>query len=165
MLTQEQARGLAQGLELERWTPAVTLDNGASVRAKLEYDVDSRLEENGDEFGAIHWPERDSRARPAGCDGSARKIVTRNGPVWWQPPKDVVSDVDALASLEKRVREYFHEYWTYVGVVVEVTAPACVTCGERKRETFSLWGIESDSGAEHFAEVIADLTSEANVTA
>lgn len=159
----EKLAELARNLELDRWH-AVTLDDGYTVRARLEYDTDSRLEDNGDWFGSIHWPERGETTRPRECNGAARKINTRSGPVWWQPPTDVLSDADALKSLETRVRGYFLEHWTYVGVVVEVTRPACPHCGERKTTRESLWGVESDAG-EHFADVLADLVQTAREAA
>lgn len=150
---------LAALLDYERWSKPVDLDDGYSVRVKLEPDTDSQLEDS-DCFGTIHWPERNSRARPSVCNGAARKIDTRQGPVWWQPPTDVVSDPEVFKSVEMRVRGYFLEHWSYVGVVVEVTGPACAACGERKSEEASLWSIESDAG-DYFAEVLADLVADA----
>lgn len=156
-LTKEAAKELASKLR-EKWSEPVAVGDGFSVRAKIDYDTDSNIEDQGDSFGTFHWSDN---GRPAKCDGGARKINTRQGPLWWQPPKDVLSDSKVLASVEKRVRGYFLEQWSYVGVVVEVTGPACVCCGERKKETSSLWGIESDSGEEYFAEVLEDLVSDA----
>lgn len=71
----------------------------------------------------------------------------------------MLSDADALKSLEERVRGYFLEHWTYVGVVVEVRGAPCPHCGERKTRGASLWGIESDAG-DYFADVLNDLVSE-----
>jgi hypothetical protein len=159
MLTKEQASELAHDLTVARWSKPVAIGDGYTVRAKLEYDQDAQLEEDGDWFGSIHCA-RDSRQRPAECDGSARKLPTRDGATWWQPPKDVVSDPTSLAKLEGRVRGYFLGEWAYVGLIVEVTAPPCDKCGERKSDMASVWAIESDAG-EYFAEVILDLVLEA----
>jgi hypothetical protein len=158
-LTLEQARELVRSMNLERWSNAVTLADGTEVRVRMEYDTDARLEDT-DSFGTLHWPERDSRARPAGCDGAARKVQTRSGYVWWQPPSDVLGDAKVLESLHERVQAYFLEHWTYVGVVVQVTFPACTCCGERKHKEASLFHIESDAG-DYFAEVVQELASEA----
>jgi hypothetical protein len=160
MLTKEQASTLLDSLDIEQWSKSLELDGGYTVRAKLMPDYDSNLEDSGDWYGKLEASPRNSRARPAGFDGAARKIDTRNGPIWWQPPADLVSDRDNLAKLEKRVRGYFHEQWCYVGVVLEMRGPACVCCGERKTYTASLWAVESDAG-DYLAEVLTDLSSEA----
>lgn len=162
MTNAEKLAELARQLETDKWH-TVALEGGVTVRARLEYDTDTRLEDNGDWFGSIHWPERDSRARPGACNGAARKIDTRGGSVWWQPPADVVGDADALKKLETRVRDYFLEYWCYVGVIVQVLHAPCACCGERKKTSASLWGIESDAG-EYFAEVLSDLVAGAMPT-
>lgn len=158
-LTREQAEGLLQSLDIERWSKALELDDGSTVRAKLVYDQDHNLEGDGDWYGAIYPTRRDTRRRPAECDGAARKVDTRGGPIWWQPPADLVSDPVNLAKLEARVRGYFLEQWSYVGIVLEVRGPACGACGERKTYTASLWGIESDAG-DYFAEVLTELAEE-----
>lgn len=160
MLTKDQALELAKSLEYKTWTDYLTLDSGHSVRAKLVPDYDTLLEDNGDWFGALYHSPRNSRSRPSECNGAARKIDTRDGAIWWQPPKDVGHDPVTLAAIEKRVRGYYREDWMYVGLVVEVRDPACECCGERKTHGASLWAIESDAG-DYFAEVMVDLCSEA----
>lgn len=150
------AAELAGSLGLGEWTEWADLPDGGRVRAKVESDHDSSLND-GDWFGQIVYPDRYSRTRPEGCDGAARKIETRGGTVWWQPARDVLSDPVALASLERRVRGYYLEHWSYCGIVVETESPPCPHCGERKSETASLWGIEDDAGREYFAEVVGDL--------
>jgi hypothetical protein len=162
-LTTEQKHALAKALDhvmyTERWSAPVEISNGVTVRVKAVADNETRLEDT-DCFGTLHWPERDSRVRPASCDGAARKLQTRSGYVWWQPPKDVLADAKVLAAVKKRVRGYFLEHWSYIGVVVQVKFPACTCCGERKHKEASLWGIESDAGA-YFADVIDDLLRDA----
>jgi hypothetical protein len=160
MLTKEQAKTLLDSLDIETWSDSLTLDNGFAVRAKLVPDYDSNLEDSGDWYGTLHHTRRGEDSRPAGCNGAARKIRTRDGSIWWQPPADLVWDAENLAKLEKRVRGYFADDWSYVGVVLEMLAPACATCGERKKHVASLWAIESDAG-EYFGEVLTDLSSEA----
>jgi hypothetical protein len=163
MLTKEQALTLVRSLDMERWSERLTLDDGYDVRAKLMPDYDTNLDGDGDWYGALYPTRRNSNTgkdeRPAKCNGAARKITTRDGAIWWQPPADLVSDVANLAKLEERVRGYFAENWSYVGIVLEMHGPACVCCGERKTGNASLWGIESDAG-DYFAEVLTDLSSE-----
>lgn len=144
----------------DRWGEWVEMSDGTRARAKLAPDYDSRLEDS-DYFGALHWPERHNHQRPAECNGAARKFDTRDGPVWWQPPADVLSDAELLKSLERHVRGYFREEWSYVGVCVEVESAPCGSCGERKRGSASLWRIESNSDSEYFAEVVRSLIDEA----
>ena len=50
--------------------------------------------------------------------------------------------------------------WCFVGVVVQVDAPACSRCGHVETLYASLWGIESDSEDAYFEEVRDDLISE-----
>lgn len=163
MLTKEQAKTLLASLDIEKWSDRLALDGGYDVRAKLMPDYDTNLEDSGDWYGALYHTRRSSNTgrdeRPAECNGAARKIRTRDGAIWWQPPADLVLDVANLAKLEARVRDYFGEQWSYVGVVLEMRGPACVCCGERKTYGASLWGIESDGG-DYFAEVLTDLSSE-----
>jgi hypothetical protein len=159
MLTKEQSKTLLDSLDIEQWSDRLALDGGYDVRAKLMPDYDTNLDGNGDWYGALYHPRRNDRSRPSECNGAARKIDTRGGPIWWQPPADLVSDRENLAKLEARVRGYFLEQWSYVGVVLEMRGPACECCGERKTYTASLWGIESDAG-DYFAEVLTDLSSE-----
>lgn len=127
-LSQEQAKLLIESLDVERWSKPVTLESGHVVRAKLGYDTDNTIEGRGDTYGKFYPLERVSPARPAACNGAARKIETRSGQIWWQPPADVVSDAAGLASVEKRVREYFLEYWSFVGLVLEVQSPHEICC-------------------------------------
>jgi len=162
MFTKQKAKAFADALDFDRWSEWLPAGKkGVQARVKLAPDYDSRLEDSGDWFGTIHFEGRhSSRQRPSGCNGAARKITTRDGYLWWQPPADVLANPEALASLEKRVRGYYGEQWDYVGVVLEVKGPACSCCTERKTYHASLWGIESDAG-DYFAEVLRDLSAEA----
>jgi len=162
-LTKEQAAEVMRTADYQHWSDALELPGGYTVRAKIEPDCDSNLEDSGDWYGRIEWdrtPRYNTQPqRPASMNGAARKIQTRDGATWWQPPADVVKDADSLAKLEARVRGYFGEQWSYVGVVLEVRYPACKECGERKVDHASLWGIESDAG-DYFAETLVDLSYE-----
>jgi len=166
MLTKEQALTLIHSgeFDVESWSKPLELNGGYSVRAKLLPDYDHNLDGDGDWYGALYHTQRSSNTgrdeRPAKCNGAARKITTRDGPIWWQPPADLLADAVNLAKLETRIRAYFHDEWSYVGVVLEMRGPACERCGERKTYNASLWGIEADAG-DYFAEVLTDLASEA----
>lgn len=113
-----------------KWSEWFDLPDGRRARAMIESD-DQSLEDNGDWFGSIHWPERNTRERPAGCNGAARKVTTRGGYCWWQPPADLLNNAAGLEATEKRVRGYYLEEWSFVGVRVEVQAVACACCGNR----------------------------------
>ena len=54
----------------------------------------------------------------------------------------------------RRLAEY-GQTWSMVGVVVETLCEHGGTV-----DSASLWGIEDDSGAAYFAQVVADLSSE-----
>lgn len=67
---------------------------------------------------------------------------------------------EGLRSVAESVEGYYLDEWSYVGVNVEVRRPPCACCGNRKTDSSSLWGIESNAEASHFAEVIGDLLSD-----
>jgi hypothetical protein len=144
-------------------TPWLDLDDGSRVRVRIEGDHDSKLSDYGDSFGRVQ--ESRGRDRPEGFDGAARKIDSRQGPLWWQPPADVAKDAAVLASVEERVRGYYLEHWSFIGVVVKVESAPCPHCGERRAATDSLWGIESDYDEGYIAEVIGDCLSSAHAEA
>jgi len=50
--------------------------------------------------------------------------------------------------------------WCFVGVVVEIDAPACALCGHVEKLTASLWGIESDADDSEFDEIRDNLIEE-----
>lgn len=137
------------------WTEWHGLPDGRRVRAQLESDSDCRIDDRyqSDCYGKLYG---ESRGRPAECNGAARKVRTRHGYVWWQPPADAVTDPEVLASVAGRVESYFLEQWWFLGVMIEVESTPCPHCGERKLGNSSVWGIESDS-KEHIADTIADL--------
>jgi hypothetical protein len=133
------------------------LPSNARVSAHSTIDEDTTLDD-GDCFGT--FADVRGQVRPKGFDGAARKVRTRGGLLWWQPPADLKGDPKNLAKLESRVREYFLEYWTFMGIVVEYESPPCPHCGERKRRSGSLFGVESDTDPEHITEIVGDLLAD-----
>lgn len=160
-IIQTLAQQLASG---ER--ASATLADGREVTVTSEPDDsgDSPFDRD-DCMGSIHWPSRfDEGRRPDGCDGSARKFDTRSGPVWWMPSGMLADESqEIIAQVAERVRAYFREDWSYVGIVVKVRELPCDCCGHRRENVSSLWGIESDAD-DYFAEVIGDLLLEASVS-
>lgn len=165
----EIARELAAniGYDGERNGATATLPDGSRVRAWMQSDADATLGGDTDYFGALKWTDGDRYGRgqrPADFDGAARKITTRRGPdLWWQPPEDVKRDPALAARLFDRVQAYYLEHWHYVGVVVEIDKAPCACCGARAKDRASLWGVESDAGADYFAEILDDLLHEIGV--
>lgn len=154
----EVLASLAQA-ESPDFTPWQTGPDGAEYRARIRPDDGAGDFMDQGDNGKIAESPRHSRQRPPGFNGAAVKIDTRGGPVWWQPPTDVVGDAHAFKVLRDRVQTYYHDEWHYVGVVVERRSAPCPHCGERKTTNASLWGIESDAG-EYFEEVINELIHE-----
>lgn len=143
----------------DRWTDWADLPDGSRVRAKMAPDYDSNPFDCGT-MGKVYAADGRDRTRPDECNGAARKFRDRGGMVWWQPSPDMVAEPAYLEQTSKRVEDYLLEDWGYVGLMAEVEGPPCPHCGERKTGSNSLWCIESDSGADYFAEVIDDLISE-----
>ncbi len=152
----------------DTWTPWVTLDDGRAIRATLEPDHDTWIGDryHADSYGKIYDASRGEGTRPAECNGAARKLATRGGMIWWQPPEDVLAEsADVLESLATRVKEYFLEGWSFVGVVVETRGVACSCCGETKTTRESVWAVESDATAEYLEELVADFIPRPEATA
>lgn len=121
----------------------------------IEYDPEAGLfDGNHGEWGELaesSWHRNTGRQqRPSGFDGAARILSTRGGPVWWQPP----AGEKANAQLAERVRRFLAEDWSFVGVTLTLSIP-----GYDDQST-SLWGIESDPGADYLAEVISEMSGE-----
>lgn len=135
----------------------VYFEDGSRCRVKIVIDEHSSLEDDGDWFGSLHWPNGGDSGRPSQCDGSAMKLRTRGGFVWWMPPKDIKGDVEAVEQLRNTVAGYFLEQWYYVGIVLEYDSPPCPHCNERKNSTESVWGIESNANIHYFCELADDL--------
>lgn len=142
----------------------VTADNGVTYVVSIEHDSDNNLPDSGDWYGQLETAiERYSKGqRPSGFNGNAEVVFSdRHGRVWWQPPADVPRNSNSFAAMRKRVRGWYNDDWTYVGVVVEAHYPQ--PCGHTDTVTESLWGIESDAG-DYFAEVIGELMDQCDAT-
>lgn len=141
---------------------SVTVD-GITWTIRQEHDSDSNLDDC-DWWGKVEWdkPNRysDHSRRPDGFNGNAEVVHTDGrSRLWWQPPADVKRTDDNFKGLRAKVRGWYRDEWSYCGIVVAMYTP-CATCGGEKEVDASLWGIESDSGDDYFAETIADLISE-----
>lgn len=164
------ARTLYAGLGGPGDEGATVTEDAAEYVARVVTDTDSGIgrwhdgRHYDDVYGRFCWPGPDYRNgygyqhRPDGFDGAARKLTTRDGYVWWQPPADVTGD--HLAQLEERVRAYFTEQWWHVGVVVTYST-ICACCGRASEQArASLWGVESDCGEDYMLEILEDLIEE-----
>ena len=130
-----------------------THDNVA-YSARFITDVDDCFDLNDwDCYGRVQWAGRGGRSdRPAGFDGAARKLWTRNDCFWWQPPADLVNNNLALAELLPKVRdilEYGFRVWK-----VEVDR-RCSCCG-----SYTMIGSYSFGGYEPFEEPYTAVVGE-----
>lgn len=145
------------GYNADRWSDWVPVGDGTDARVRTAPDLDTSLQDYPDCFGTFAEVRRDG-SRPSGFNGAARKIRHRGGVMWWQPPADLTAA--DLPSVAKAVEGYYLEDWAYIGVWVEVRRPPCPCCGARKTDTASLWGIESNSDASYFDQVVSDLLAD-----
>ena len=136
----------------------VEFENGSRCRVVIHADGNHTLEDDGDWFGSLHWS--DGTERPKDCDGSAMKLSTRRGHVWWMPPTDIKGDSEAVKRLKKRVADYFLEQWYWVGIEVKFDSAPCKCCGLRKEFRESVWGVESDASVEYLSELAEDLLTQ-----
>jgi hypothetical protein len=144
---------------------------GVAFRFRSEADDMLRMPWKEDEgHGAVsEWTRRDKRPGEviiASDHGShlfydlaeATSIALRDG--WGIPNKGrdaTAREVAAMAaSLDcDRMRRYCDDLWHYLGIIVDrIDSDGAVI------DTTSLWGIESDSGLEYFAEVAHELADE-----
>lgn len=144
--------------------------DGFTITARIEHDDNTEspwCRENG--HGDVsEWTNRDKKAGEMVLNsdmGSYRyydyagavKIALRDGWGIANPPEGATRrQIAALAAREdfERLRRWCNDDWSYVGVVVTVSAKG-VELGSA-----SLWGIESDAG-EYLVEVANELLPEA----
>lgn len=166
--TRESPRGqLADALADamgECWAKhTVALDDGTEMTVRVEVDPGADLRGDGDWYGALsdYMSYRfDGRSpRPTGFDGNARKVHARDGYVWWQPPANVAPGSDAFTHLERMVRGYYRDEWTYVVVSVSVL---WAEGSALKREHAVLGGVETSS-PDYVREVLAELLAECGI--
>lgn len=136
---------------------AIYVEGVGTYTLTIDEDHDGDLfDGNHGDFGTLAEPSRSRHhdtgrmQRPSGFDGAARKLDTRRGPIWWQPPADEKGN----AQLAERVRRWFAEDWSFVGVTLTLSIP-----GYEDQST-SLWGIETDGGADYLAETITDISGD-----
>ena len=133
---------------------SVPLADGGQLTVRLEDDTDSDLAD----FGRLEWTR--DRNRPTGFDGGAVKVLTRSGYLWFQPDPEFTPEYRPRAI--ERVRDYYLEHWSYVGVVVTRHAPPIVgPFGNDLTDsaTEALWGLESDAG-DYLAAMARELAAE-----
>lgn len=138
------------------WSDPIDLGDGRAARVKVDSDDIDPFSEYGC-YGRVEYARGHDRQRPTGFTGAARKLASRFGPVWWQPPADLLHDPDALAAVTARVEAYFRDDWSFVAILTRVFAAPCACCGERKETHDAVGAVESDSDAEHFRDLLTDL--------
>lgn len=149
-------------------TASITLPDGGALTVRRWIDADADIGDWSDCYGrfATSSSRHNPRERPDGFDGAACRIQTRSGSIWWQPPKDVVSDRACLDAVRERVVSYYHEAWYFIGLTVtRLSAPMRGPFGGNLADTVeaSLGGIESDSARDYFTIIIRDLLAEVNI--
>lgn len=160
----------------------VGLADGRTLRLSILTDEHANVDDYGDEcYGRFAWPDeyRDRNTgrprRPDGFDGNAEKIDTISGPIWWQPPVDLVLE---------RGSEEWRAYASFLGELVsfgfkgvrlEILDGEDVYGHPIVRAEASLWGIDTldthaytdTAGVHHpfvsggyLADVVHDLATE-----
>lgn len=151
----------AQSHFVDRWSQWHDIEDGAQVRVKFIHDGDVDPFKDGDYLGEVEYAKRNRDTgydqRPSRFDGAARKIHTRDGHIWWQPPEDAKTDATIMAAVEERVQGWFLNEWTMLVLCVEVASAECPHCGERNTETGYLGGMESDTDVASFVEAADDI--------
>jgi len=88
-------------------------------------------------YGEVAYARRFQSERPAGFDGAARKIHTRDATYWWQPPSYIKDDPLALSQtyvMTKDILEYGFSAFTMR------VMRKCECCGAYTEEAVSSVG-------------------------
>jgi len=157
------------GLQFREAREKMELDDGRTVRLRIEPDQDhSVLDEDEEMFGSFaHVGRRNDYGhyeRPDGFDGNAELLgIGRSyDRIWWQPRKDAPRRGTSEFDLERSQIIELLEYG-YVGFIIEVWH-SCGECSTRHEEaSASLWGIESFVDKAYQQEVISDLLAELDI--
>lgn len=129
------------------------LETGERVTVTVHYDPDAHPKDYPDVFGTVrerHHTEFDDPAAE-GC----RLMASTRGRLEWTPPRYATPE-EADAAYD-RLDTWLRDYWFYVGLTLTYERAPCPHCGERKSTEHSIWGVESDSGAEYLVDLASDL--------
>jgi hypothetical protein len=143
------------------------LDDGRTLRLKIEVDQDTSIGDFPDCYGRlteerVRMNEYGWYARPSDMSGNAEKLWYGNdGPWWWEPPTDVKRSDPVFKSLRDNVRELLA--FGFKGVILELLQGEDAYHRPIVVESASLWGIDSlDNGYIH--EVVSELADELEVS-
>ena len=146
----------------------VNLDDGRSVRLRIEPDQDTSVRdyECYGEFSEYAYDYRHDHhePRPDGFDGDAEKIqVDRGLWMWWQPPRgDYALDYKRGTPEFATFRSFVIDLASYgfIGLIIEVWH-SCGECSTRHEETTaSIWGVEWGTDDAYRRTLISELLAE-----
>lgn len=141
----------------------VELDNGDTLRLRIQPDDNINPFDETDIYGRVGWESRRRNdygyhERPSDFDGNAEKLTVNGDSLWWQPPADVKRSDEHFARLRDTVRE-LAEYG-YIGVIVEKLSGQDAYHRPIVVNVASLWGIEPHPTPEYLKEIVGDLITE-----
>lgn len=160
--TSEQLAEIASAL---RTSESCELSNGQLVRFRRDFDYNISLNDF-DYLGKITPVEPDRyyycyphAERPAGFDGSARIIRTRDASLWWQPPSDWhTMSADTQRAVWRTACDVVE--WGYYVYVVELCEGVDAYRRPIVRNVEALGGVEPMLGDDDDEAIITDLLAQ-----
>lgn len=135
---------------------------GKVYRCSVGPDEYASVMDDGDWYGALapitdrwyHFPP----TRPDGFDGRARKIHTRDGDYWWQPPADVTDE--HLSAMRENLTELLE--WGYSTVALELLDGTDAYGSPIVVQVASLGAVDltGNEPADVLGDVLGDLLAE-----
>jgi len=142
-----------------------SLADGRILRLRVRGDEYTRLEDDGDWFGAVEWVPYAGGLpgnRPHTMNGAAEVLDrTRYSQLWWQPPTDAVKDATLRKSLKRSI-EMIMAYG-YSEYVLELCEGRDAYGRPIVTNMTSRGGIEPTYDSEFIDEIVAEMMSELGV--
>jgi hypothetical protein len=157
---------------------SITLPDGRTLRLRQEPDDFASIDDFVDCYGRIVpiQRHREFPTRPDGFDGFARKIRTRDGVYWWQPPDDLrtakrepmyveaadgsihrhpLAVHDPIRTAQQAILDILEHGFVNVGVEVLSDCGSC----HRPQVMDSAWigGVEAVMSREYTLDLLRDL--------
>lgn len=130
-------------------------DGGYRVIVTEVEDPYTSLEDFVDCYGKVDMV-LSSEERPDGFDGSAKKINTSMGQYWWQPPKEIIGNADAMRVTQYAVQDILD--YGFRGYEMRITS-TCECCNQQVEQAFTATMGWEPFCTEHGEDIVDSLLS------
>ena len=130
-------------------------DGGYRVIVTEVEDPYTSLEDFADVYGKVDLV-LSSGERPEGFDGSARKINTSMGQYWWQPPKDIIDNAQAMKVAQYAVQDILD--YGFRGYELRITN-TCECCNQQVEQALTTTMGWEPFSTEYGEDIVDSLLS------